>query len=193
MNTGSSSKSEGEVDRLVNGVLNAPDFHAEDLRNFNTHRENSRLDAADKSTHLGDGFQVASITIKIPTGEPDNRSTPRTYSVPGLHYQKLLNVIKTEFREPLAKQFHFMPFTLMHRSPITNEEQRVYGELYNSDEFIEEHKRVQNRSLPPLDDPACKLEKVIAALMFWSDSTHLANFHWGQGPMETSDYILNTL
>jgi len=176
MNTGSSSKSEGEVDRLVNGVLNAPDFRAEDLHNFNTHRENSRLDAADKSAHLGDGFQVTSITIKIPTGEPDNRSTPRTYLVPGLRYQKLLNVIKAAFQEPLAKQFHFTPFTLMHRSPITNEEQRVYGELYNSDEFIEEHKRVQNRSLPPPDDPVCKLEKVIAALMFWSDSTHLANF-----------------
>ena len=52
----------------------------------------------------------------------------------------------------------------------------MYGELYNSDEFINEHKQVQNRSPPPPDDPGCKLEKVIAALMFWSDSTHLMNF-----------------
>ena len=64
----------------------------------------------------------------------------------------------------------------MHRSPITGNEQQVYGELYNSDEFINEHKQVQNRSPPPPDDPTCKLEKVIAALMFWSDATHLANF-----------------
>ena len=148
-----------------------------DLHNFNTHRENSRLDVADKASPLEDNFQVTSITIEVPTGQPDNPSTPtRTYSVPGLHYRKLLNVIKAAFQDPLSRQFHFTPFSLMHRSPITHEEQRVYGELYHSDEFINEHKRVQNRSPPPPDDPGCKLEKVIAALMFWSDSTHLTNF-----------------
>lgn len=176
MNSGSNSKSEGEVDRLVDKVLNAPDFRVEDLHNFGSHRENSRLDAADRTSLLDDGFQAASVTIEIPTGEPSNRSAPRTYSVPGLRYRKLLNVIKAAFQEPLSSQFHFTPFSLKHRSPKTNEEQRVYGELYNSDEFIEEHKRVQNCSPPPLDDPGCKLEKVIAALMFWSDATHLTNF-----------------
>ena len=176
MNTGSGSKSEGEVDRLVDGVLNAPDFRAEDLHNFSAHRENTRLDTADKADPLEDGFQAASITIEVPTGEPGDPSTPRTYSIPGLRYRKLLNVIKAAFQEPLSCHFHFTPFSLVHRSPITNKEQRVYGELYNSDTFIEEHKHVQNCSPPPPDDPGCKLEKVIAALMFWSDSTHLANF-----------------
>ena len=140
MNTGSNSKSEGEVDRLVDDVLNAADFKAEDLHDFNAHRENGRLDAADKVTPLKDNFQVASITIEIPTGQPGDPSTPHTYSVPGLHYRNLLNVIKAAFQDPLSRQFHFTPFSLMHQSLITNEEQRVYGELYNSDEFINEHK-----------------------------------------------------
>ena len=43
LNTGSKSKSEGEVDRLVGDVLNAPDFRAEDLRNFSATRENDHL------------------------------------------------------------------------------------------------------------------------------------------------------
>lgn len=176
LNTGSKSKSEGEVDRLVGDVLNAPDFCAEDLCNFSTTCENDCLDAADKTSPLEDRFQVTSITIEVPAGEPNNRSTPRTYSIPGLHYRKLLNVITAAFQEPLSHQFHFTPFSLIHQSPITNEEQRVYGELYNSDEFIKEHKRVQNCLPPPPDDPGCRLEKVIAALMFWSDATHLANF-----------------
>ena len=176
MNTGSSSKSEGEVDRLVEDVLGAPDFCAEDLRNFNAHRENSRLDAADKAALLKDGFKVADVSIKVPTGKPGDPSTSRIYSVPGLRYRKLINVIKAAFQDPLSRHFHFTPFALMHRSSITNDEKRVYGELYNSDEFINEHKRVQNRSPPPPDDPGCKLEKVVAALMFWSDSTHLTNF-----------------
>ena len=176
MNTGSSSKSEGEVNHLVKDVINAPDFQAEDLRNLNTHHENRCLDTANKATPFDDDFQAASITIKVPVGESDNQPASCEYSVPGLHYRKLLNVIKAAFQDPLSRQFHFTPFTLMHRSSITNEEQRVYGELYNSDEFINEQKRVQNRSLPPPDDPGCKLEKVIATLMFWSDSTHLTNF-----------------
>ena len=176
MNTGSSSKSEGEVDCLVNDVLNAPDFCTADLHNFNAHHENRRLDTADQTNLLEDRFQVTSITIEVPTGKPDNLSAPHVYSVPGLRYRKLLGVIKTAFQEPLSRQFHLTPFLLMHQSPVTGTEQRVYGELYNSDEFIQEHKRVQNRSPPPPDDPTCKLEKVIAALMFWSDATHLANF-----------------
>jgi hypothetical protein len=176
VNTGSSSKSEGEVDRLVHDVLNAADLQAEDLQDFSTHRQNQRLDISNKAASLKDDFQVTSIDIKVPAGRPDDQAAPRTYSIPGLHYRKLINVITAAFQDPLSRQFHFTPFSLMHRSSTTNEEQRIYGELYNSDEFINEHKRVQNRSPPPTDDPGCKLEKVIAALMFWSDSTHLTNF-----------------
>ena len=179
LNTGSSSKSEGEANRLISDVVNSPDFCAEDLRGFNAHRENSRLDKANKRTPLDDGFQTTSIKIEVPAGkpgQPGDSSTPRTYSVPGLRHRNLVNVIKAAFASPLFGRFHLTPFSLMHRSPITNEEQRVYGELYNSNEFINEYKRVQNRSPVPPDDPGCKLEKVIAALMFWSDSTHLMNF-----------------
>ena len=176
LNTGSRSKSEAEVNRLVHDVINAPDFQADDLQGFSAHRENGCLDAANKASLLGDGFRVASITIEVPTGKSSDSETSRPYSVPGLRYRKLLNVIKTAFQDPLSSYFHLTPFSLMHRSPVTGVEQRVYGELYQSDAFIKEHHRVQNRSRPPPDDPGCKLEKVIAALMFWSDSTHLANF-----------------
>ena len=140
MNTGSRSKSEGEVNRLVNSILNAPDFSVKDLRNLNVRRENAHLDAADGTSPFEDSFQVADIKIEVPTGQSDDSSTHCAYSVPGLRYRKLLNVIKAAFQEPLSRQFHFTPFSLMHRSPITNEEQQVYGELYNSSEFIEEHK-----------------------------------------------------
>ena len=175
-NTGSRLKSEGEVNRLVNEVLNAPDFCAKDLCHFNANRENGRLDMATKASPLNDSFQVTSVTIEVPTGKPSNTETSRPYSVPGLHCRNLLNVIKAAFQDPLSRYFHLTPFSLMHQSPLTGEEKRVYCELYHSDAFIEEHNHVQNRSLPPPDDPGCKLEKVVAALMFWSDSTHLTNF-----------------
>ena len=178
MNTGSRSKSEGEVDRLVDEVLNSPDFCSEELRSFRAHRENGRLDSANKTSPLDDGFQATSVVIEVPTGtgEPNKKEDSHSYLVPGLHYRKLLNVIKAAFQDPLSRYFHLTPFSLMHQSPVTGEEQRIYCELYHSDVFIKEHSRVQNCSPPPFDNPGCKLEKAIAALMFWSDSTHLTSF-----------------
>ena len=86
MNSGSRLKSEVEVNRLVNEVINVPDFRPEDLHNFNARRENGRLDAASKVSPLDDGFQVALVTIEVPTGESSNSEASRQYSVPGLHY-----------------------------------------------------------------------------------------------------------
>jgi hypothetical protein len=39
--------------------------------------------------------------------------------------------------------------------------------------FLDVHTKVQRAQT---DDPDCKREKVVAALMFWSDATHLATF-----------------
>ena len=41
------------------------------------------------------------------------------------------------------------------------------------DVLLDEHDKVQRS---PTDDATCKHKKVVAALMFWSDATHLASF-----------------
>jgi hypothetical protein len=51
----------------------------------------------------------------------------------------------------------------------------VFCEVYDSDAFIEENDKIQRALVPP-DDPGCKCEKAVAAIMVWSDATHLANF-----------------
>ena len=101
---------------------------------------------------------------------------PRTFSVPGLLHRKLTTVISDAFTGPLSHLFHFSPFKLYHKSPITNKEERVFGEIYTSDAFLGEHEKVQRNSLLPPDNPDCKREKIVAALMFSSDATHLAQF-----------------
>ena len=118
VNTGSRSKSEGKVSRLVNEVLNTPDFCAEDLQNFSAHQANGHLDAANKTRLLDDGFCVASVTIEVPTGEPSSSETSRPYLVPSLHYRKLLNVIKAAFKDPLSRHFHLTPIFI--HAPIVN-------------------------------------------------------------------------
>ena len=170
--SGASTKSDAEVNRLVNDVLLDPNFKLEDLQGFNVARENQRSDAAEKKFPFFDSFQTADINIEVPSGT--SGIPPGTFSVPGLVYRKLTAVIQASLSSPLASHFHFLPFKLFHKSQ-SGVEERLFSEVYNSDVFIKEYDNVQRAPLPP-DQPDCKLEKVIVALMVWSDSTHLANF-----------------
>ncbi|KAG9122310.1 hypothetical protein FRC07_001374 [Ceratobasidium sp. 392] len=59
----------------------------------------------------------------------------------------------------------------MRRLPDGREE-RVFNELFTGDAWLREHKAVQQ--LPPV--AVCSRPQAIAAMMFWSDATHLAQF-----------------
>ncbi|KAG5634505.1 hypothetical protein H0H81_001708 [Sphagnurus paluster] len=87
-----------------------------------------------------------------------------------------MSVIEAAFHDPLAHHLHLSPFKLFHFPPIIGKEERVLGEVYTSNAFLEEHDLFQRRSPVPLDDTNCKREKVVAAIMFSSDGTHLTNF-----------------
>lgn len=175
MNNGNDKKSNAEMDKLVHEVLLHPRFDASELSGFSAQRENKRIDEAENDLHatpFSDGFQETSLKIEVSNGDI---ITPKTscFTVPGLHYRKLCSVIKAAFSEPLAKSFHTSPFKLFQNTPGGDGAQRVFSEVYNTDTFINEHDQVQRA---PTDDVNCTLEKTVAALMFWSDSTHLANF-----------------
>ncbi|KAG6913900.1 hypothetical protein DXG01_003626 [Tephrocybe rancida] len=177
LNSGSNAKSSEEANRLVEDVIKAPDFSVEDLSSFNAHRESARMDNAiadsDSSPYLQQ-FSSASVNIDIPSGKKDVPPTP--FSVPGLLYRKITSVIEAAFHDDLAHHLHLSPFRLFHRSQDTGKEERVYGEIFTSDAFLAEHEHVQRHAPVPPEDPTCKREKVIAAIMFSSDGTHLANF-----------------
>ena len=170
--SGATTKSDAEVNLLVNDILLDPNFKVEDLQGFNVAKENRQSDAAEKNSPFLDSFQTANINIEIPSGVKG--IPPATFSVPGLLYRKLTAVIQAAFSSPLASHFHLTPFKLFHMSP-SGKEERVFSEVYNSDAAIEEHDKIQRAPLPP-DEPNCKREKVVFGLMVWSDSTHLANF-----------------
>jgi hypothetical protein len=180
-NTGSSAKSNEEVNRLVREVLLHPEFQLDDLRSFNAMRENSKADVAEAQMPgpFLRSFQQADIDIEVPSGSKG--VPPRTLTIPGLCYRQIVTLIKEAFDNPLSKQFHLTPFKLYRtRVPPSGEysnsdadSERVYSEMYNSDVFLAEHDKVQRA---PTDDPSCKQEKVVAGLMFWSDATHLAAF-----------------
>jgi hypothetical protein len=124
------TKSDAEVNHLVNNVLLDPNFKVEDLQGFNVAKENRQSDAAEKNLPFLDSFQTASIDIKVLSGVKG--VPPATFSVPGLLYRKFTAVIQAAFLSPLAPHFHLTPFKLFHVSP-SGEEEWVFSEVYNSD------------------------------------------------------------
>ncbi|EMD39733.1 hypothetical protein CERSUDRAFT_92226 [Gelatoporia subvermispora B] len=61
-----------------------------------------------------------------------------------------------------------------HSDRHTPEPEQVYTKIYNSDAMLEADYKLQAQPCNP-EDPV-DLEYAIAPLLFWSDSTHLANF-----------------
>jgi hypothetical protein len=170
--------SDASVQSLIDDVITPnPNIH-EELEGVKVRHENQRLD---KESSLSDdphfkAFKKADIDIEVPSGTKGVPSVK--YTVPGLLYRKLTDVIVGAFQEsdPLGHHLHFSPFKLFRKHPVTDLPERVHSEVYNSDAFIHEHDQIQRHGKLPPDNPTCKLEKVIGALMFCSDGTHLADF-----------------
>ena len=93
------------------------------------------------------------------------------------------------FAEASSRSFYLTPFkkviskvndpsiylTLFYKVwqlPCTGEEQQVYDKLYTSDAWNE----AQDNIMKQRRSDGCKLERVVAAMMLWSDSTRLAAF-----------------
>jgi hypothetical protein len=170
-NSGSSAKSNEEIDRLVHSVLLHPDFDLDSLRSFRAARENKKADAADERSPFPSSFQHADINIEVPSGSKDMPS--RTFTIPGLYHRQIVTLIKDAFNSEISVQFHLTPFKLFRTLPGNDDGERVYSEMYNSDAILDEHDKVQR---VPTDNSSCKREKVVAAIMFWSDATHVAAF-----------------
>lgn len=177
MMTGSDQKSQPEVTRLVKDVMNAEDFDVHDLRHFDARTEMNRFnvseDSADTISILeNDGWKQAGVEIMVPSREKNLNGNGHSFSVSGLFYRPLNAVIRAAFSERSSKWFHLTPFKRLWKSPVTGQEQRLYDELYTSDAWIQAHDELQKQRR----DDGCKLERVVAGLMFWSDSTRLAQF-----------------
>lgn len=174
--TGSSMKSIGEMKKLVD-FLKSNDFKKDDLAMFDIHAETTKFDnylERPATDNLQDGWRESEIIIQVPDGKIHSKDSIPTFKVPGFHHRSLVNVIKAAYSDPASTSFHYMPFKSFWKDSSTPESvpQRVYDELYSSDAMIEAHMKLQQQ--PP--ELGCALERVIASLMLWSDSTHLANF-----------------
>ena len=179
LNNGQTAKSEAETTKFVHDVILSPTFNSAHLSGFDAHRENKRLDTALSQTSLRSQFIESSVDIHVPSGE--RAVGAKVFTVPGLLHRKISSVIREAFESPLAHLYHYSPFKLFQKSPISGMDERIYGEIFTSDAFLNETEKVRRYASVPPDDSACNREKVVAALMFSSDATMLTDFGTAKG------------
>ncbi len=98
-NTGSSAKSNEEINCLVCNVLCHPDFWLDELEHFNAACENHKADATEENPLFLLSFTHANISIDVPSGS--KHSLPCLFSIPGLYYRKITCLIQEAFKSPI--------------------------------------------------------------------------------------------
>ncbi|KAJ7290637.1 hypothetical protein C8J57DRAFT_1611754 [Mycena rebaudengoi] len=162
------------------------EFRKEDLEGFDIQSTTKQFDkslAESVGSVLGDasgvkdGWREVEVEIEVPDGKNRTKSNHGhgpvpVFSVPGLHHRNLTQVIKSVLEDRSSRFFHYTPFKQFWQPSPDQPAQQIYDEIYSSAAFLDAHAEIQRQPA----EPGCTLERVIAALMFWSDSTHLANF-----------------
>ena len=120
------------------------------------------------------GWKESVVKIRLPPERAtsmDESKAPE-FEVPGVFHRSLVDIIKDAFQETAALEYHYTPFKYFWKPSNDEPAQRLYSELYSSDAMIDEYERLQSSPC----EPGCGLERVLASIMFWSDSTHLTSF-----------------
>ena len=118
-------------------------------------------------------WKKTAVNIKIPIHNRADNPGVHDYLTADLYHRPLISVIQEKLaNERHDELFHYQPYELLWNRGQSETPIRVHGELYTSEAFIQAHRELQES--PP--EPGCDLERVVIALMFWSDSTHLASF-----------------
>ncbi|KAG1868437.1 hypothetical protein F4604DRAFT_2020743 [Suillus subluteus] len=143
------------------GVILADDFEHEDLRDS-------------KLFSTSDKWHEASVNIKLPAEKHRYASEADApdCAVDGLYYRKPLEVIRSAYEEVTSKSFHNVPYKLFWQPDEGEFPERIIMEVYTANAMLKEHVKIKAQP----HEPGCQLETVVASIMLWSDSTHLASF-----------------
>ncbi len=172
----------------MDNVICAPDFDPADLVGVNLKRESARLDEPPVeqgsssasiddplglTSHSGTGWTHTSVPIPIPDGQKHDSWDDITYfNVKGLAVRQIIPIVQEIFGDAKAEKFHFTPYRHFWQPDEGGPPKRVLDELYTTDTFIKAHEEVN--VLPR--EPGDTYERVVVALMLYSDSTRLAQF-----------------
>jgi len=194
--TSSGSKSRSDRNALRDLIVRE-DFDPSDLKGVS-------FDAIEKNLRQtgGFGWRETPLTIRVPKGvkltkavkraaateqsrlqrgEPSTATLER--SVPGapitirdFQHRKICDIIREAFgSDPAARFFHYHPYELKWTPPGSDSEERVHGELYTSQAWLDEDVKVQSIVLDPAETDK-DVPRAIASIMLASDATVLGQF-----------------
>ncbi|KIJ58553.1 hypothetical protein HYDPIDRAFT_102394, partial [Hydnomerulius pinastri MD-312] len=119
------------------------------------------------------GWNCSSVTISVPFHSRSNNPGPKDYTIHDFYHHSLVSIIRETVTNPAhAAFFHYEPYELRWQPPHRDHNVKVHGELFSSAAFLKAHDELQES--PP--EPGCDLPRIVAALMFWSDSAQLTTF-----------------
>jgi hypothetical protein len=196
---GSQKKSKEEQDKLIN-MLSAPDFDVEDLQGVNFNKIDIELAKDPDGTGESDnGWATSTLTIKVPVATKITKALRRKkanadraaqvhdevdsemestggdfcyHRIPSSQtdaYSEELN--RRELRS--GKAIPLAPVRT-YWQPADKEQppERIYDEIYSSTTFVKADRELQESPKELSND----LPRVIAAIMLWLDTTHVAQF-----------------
>ncbi|KAF9553020.1 hypothetical protein CPC08DRAFT_646147 [Agrocybe pediades] len=159
----SAIKSYGQLDSLVNNVILAPDFKQEHFVGFSAVREAKWMDnhISASSSSISQPLESTDSTDLTPPlhqqkcQNPENQA-PRL-EIKGLHYWRLIPVIKAAFSEPNAQKYHTTPFRSywypenddVNEQPENHDDvkERIYHENYCANFYLRDYEHILG-SLP---------------------------------------------
>lgn len=185
--TNGRQKSKDDFRSLLN-IVGRPEFQPVDVRDTNWRAIDAKLgtnefdeepitvsdDENEELEWLDDaGWRRSAITVSVPFHSRSKNPGAKDFSAGYLYHRSLVAVIKETLSDPdQSRHFHYEPFALLWEKYLDGKQVHVHGELYTSPTFQQVHHNLQ--AAP--NEPNCDLQKVVVALMFLSDATHLTQF-----------------
>lgn len=174
--SGSNTKSAAEFDRLAT-FMKDPLYCAEDVHGITHTREAKLLDdyLDDKANPFCEehGWQQSTARIRLPKENVSWKSEDDApeLEIPGVYHRSLIDIITAVFEDDIAKTFNMTPFSQYWK--VSEEKTiQVFSEAHASPAMLDAYAEIN--ALPR--EPDDNLERIVASLMVWSDSTHLTNF-----------------
>ncbi|TEB22930.1 hypothetical protein FA13DRAFT_1590392, partial [Coprinellus micaceus] len=122
-----------------------------------------------------DGWEKTPVTIDVPFHNRMRNPGLDSFVAGTFYHRKLISVIKEKIANSKdSRSFHYQPYKATWKPKVPGARQlELYGELYSSCAFREADKEVQALPTTPRNEG---LERVVVAMMFWSDGTQLTSF-----------------
>jgi Plavaka transposase len=166
-------------------IVGDPDFRPDDVRDTQWRKIDIKIgrndfdkdDNADGEWMDEDaGWKRTPVVISVPFSRRHTKTPgPKNFVVGDLYHRSFVSVIREKLANPQDdRHFHYEPFELFWRPPDsdTRNDVQLHGELYTSPAFLKAHRELQESP----GEPGCQLPRVVVAMMFWSDVTHLTSF-----------------